>query len=162
MKELGITLKTLDATIEKAVADFYKDLTRTVVAVDHGNLARIRKEAQGTQEKLVVPEADASLAAHGEMRSPVGLLEGERPREPQQEDSWTALKNTLTTTERAALSLALRGANLKAFADEHNIMLEVLADSINEKAADFIGDNLLDEDMTIYDDYKTNVTEMVR
>jgi len=39
-----------------------------------------------------------------------------------------------------------------------------LADSINEKAVDFIGDNLLemDDEMIIYDEYRENIAEMVR
>jgi len=49
--------------------------------------------------------------------------------------------------------------NIKAFADENNIMLEVLADSINEKAADLIGDSILeiDEEIILYDEYRENI-----
>ena len=52
---------------------------------------------------------------------------------------------------------------MKRFADEHGIMLEVLADSINEKAFDHIGDSILelDDSMIIYDEYLENVKAMV-
>ena len=54
-------------------------------------------------------------------------------------------------------------AQIKAFADENGIMLEVLADSINEKAADFIGDSILEfaDGMAIYEDYREKIAEMV-
>ena len=79
-------------------------------------------------------------------------------------DGWKALKNALTDIERKALSLALQeNADIKSFANENNIMLEVLADSINEKAADYIGDNLLeiDEDMILYDEYRDNIASII-
>jgi hypothetical protein len=73
----------------------------------------------------------------------------------------------LSDTELAALSLALRGGadrhvHMKKFADQRGLMLEVLADGINEKATDIIGDNILtvDETITIYDDYRDNVANI--
>ncbi len=77
-------------------------------------------------------------------------------------DPWEQLKAALTETERKALALALEGeGNLKPFADSHGIMLEVLMDGINEKAMDFVGDSLLDEEFVIYDDYTDQVRGMV-
>jgi len=78
-------------------------------------------------------------------------------------DGWKALKEALTDIERKALSIALLDKkSIKAFADENGIMLEVLADRINEKAADYIGDSILeiDEEMMIYDEYRENIAEM--
>ena len=77
-------------------------------------------------------------------------------------DPWEQLKAALTETERKALALALEGeGNLKPFADSHGIMLEVLMDGINEKAMDFAGDSLLDDEFVIYDDYTDQVRGMV-
>jgi len=187
MKSLGISPAALDGVIEKSVADFHKNSTRTVVTVNHDNLARIRKEALGTQDKLTVPE-DAVLPrgavifttqrttesfdctraslAKDTSNTTKSLCDslclcGENNSST---DGWAALKAALSETERAALSLALRGGmDIKAFADEHGVMLEVLADGINEKATDFIGDNILtvDEAIAIYDDYRENIAEIV-
>ena len=55
----------------------------------------------------------------------------------------------------------MHGADFRQFADDHHVMLEVLADGINEKAMDYIGDNLLDEDLAIYADYINQVKGMV-
>jgi hypothetical protein len=68
----------------------------------------------------------------------------------------------LSDVEIKALSVVLQGEmELKKYADECGIMLEVLVDGINEKAIDFIGDNLLDDDFALYDDYKEQVKELV-
>jgi len=78
-------------------------------------------------------------------------------------DGWKALKEALTDIERQALSIAFNeGAGVKVFADENGIMLEVLADSINEKAADFIGDSILeiDDEMILYDEYRENIASL--
>jgi len=151
-KESAVTGTQLDGVIEDTVADFYRDINRTVVTVDHVNLARIRKEALGTQDKLIVPEDSAvALPSNKEIYTP-DIQDGA--------DIWTALKYALSAVELEALSLALRGGEpLKSFADENGIMLEVLVDAINEKAADCIGDNVIEMngDVKIYDEYKENV-----
>jgi len=172
----------LDKVIEKAVADFHKELNRTVVKVDHTNLARIREEALETQGQLIVLEEDLGVNAECRMQNAEIGIGIERSATGQGDgssvlstlsppsltlsfaDGWKALKIALTEIERQALSLALQeGADIKAFADNNGIMLEVLADSINEKAADCIGDSLLevDEDIVLYDEYRENVQGLV-
>ena len=178
----------LDKVIEKAVADFYRELTIKKVEVNHINLARIREEALETQEQLivpdvgatvlgrppVVPDAETNILGHQSVVPDVGATVPGRPPEIQTNeppltlsfaDGWKALKNALTDIERQALSLALQeGADIKAFANESNIMLEVLADGINEKAADYIGDSILelDEEMILYDEYKDNIVSLIK
>jgi len=69
---------------------------------------------------------------------------------------WITFKNTLSPVELEALRISLENPeNIKSFADENGIMLEILADGINEKAMDTIGDNILEltDTVTIYDDY---------
>ena len=155
----------LDKVIEKAVADFNRDLTRTVVNVDQRNLARIREEALETQEQLIVPEEETISITVAEV--PATSL----PKPPEEEaeltmsfaDGWKALREALTEIERQALSIALNdGAGVKSLADENGIMLEVLADSINEKAADYIGDSILeiDDEMILYDEYRENIVSI--
>lgn len=51
--------------------------------------------------------------------------------------------------------------SVKQLADGQGIMLEVLMDGINEKAMDYVGDSLLDDDFIIYDDYIEQTEEMV-
>ena len=75
---------------------------------------------------------------------------------------WGDLKSSLTNIETEALSVILIEEDLKKYADQCGIMLEVLVDGINEKAMDYIGDNLLDEEFVLYDDYKEEVKELIR
>jgi len=183
-KELAAAEAELDRIIEKAVADYFREKNRTVVTVDHANLARIREEALETQEALAVPEgvagavnaesrilnaemddvgkSDGSVAtpeSSGASNMQVLLTELSDPAT----DGWQALKEALTTMELKALALVLEGSvNLKAFADENGIMLEVLLDSINEKASDYIGDNIMEtgDEINVYDEYRESISEI--
>lgn len=78
------------------------------------------------------------------------------------EPEWEILRNSLTEPEQEALRIILKdSSNLKSFADGQGIMLEVLAEGINEKAADAIGDGLLDNEFMVYEDYEEQVKEML-
>ena len=46
----------LEQSVTDAVKEFYREVTKTVVTVDKSTLAKIRREALETQEKLLVPE----------------------------------------------------------------------------------------------------------
>ena len=116
-------------------------------------------EARGTQDKLTVPDdAPVELAAPPPVEAPRAVSCDEAA------DGWAALREALDAVERAALSLALRGdtAGVKALANANGVMLEVLADGINEKAADLVGDNILslDDGISIYDDYRDKIAAM--
>jgi len=56
----------------------------------------------------------------------------------------------------------LGGHEVRKLAGECGVMPEVLVDSLNEKAADYIGDSILDEDFAIYEDYINQVEELIR
>jgi len=166
----------LDKVIEKAVADFHKNLTRIAVEVDLTNLARIRSEALDTQEQLIVVEdvietGTVLPATNDENSTYIADRTVPKPADSLQPltlsfaDGWKALKTTLTETEHKALSIALTdGSAVKTFADENNIMLEVLADNINEKSADCIGDSILevDDGLILYDEYRENIESILR
>ena len=163
---------SLEIIVSDAVVEFYKEATKTVVIVDHGALSRIRQEALVTQEKLIVPEQEKQFDPVISVQKSLNLsytAMQDMPSMPPPEieptpvyDAWKSLKNTLTEIEIEALSVVLHGEiELKKYADECGIMLEVLLEGINEKAMDFIGDNLLDEEFVLYDDYKEQVKELI-
>ena len=62
---------------------------------------------------------------------------------------------------KALLILLSSPTDLSQFANENNIMPEVLIDGINDKAMDHIGDNIIDEDFNIYDDYIDTVKKWI-
>ena len=177
----------LEQSITDAVKEFYREATKTVVTVDKGALAKIRREALETQEKLLVPEdAGETLSMSLIVTEPPIVLEAppsdlresllsdsmtksetlhedlQFEMTPMSESPWKDLKNALSQTEQEALQFILHGdADIRQFADEHNVMPEVLADGINEKAVDAVGDSLLDDEFSIYDDYLEQVREML-
>jgi protein-tyrosine-phosphatase len=163
LKKLSLFMENI---VPKAVIEFYKETTRTVVAVDFNSLSRIRQEAMATQASLLVEEKEEPIAS-----SPVpmtitvpdqNIFSDPSEKEPEQGlDGWELLREALNEIELQALAIILRGDGIKKFADQNNIMLEVLADGINEKAMDYIGDNLLDADLAIYEDYLEQVKGMV-
>jgi len=160
----------LDKVIEKAVADFYRDTNIIAVTVDTKSLTRIREEALETQDKLIVEEEKQKLNPLKSLRERTTISEElasaliykeQTPITLSFADGWKALKKALSETELKALTIALNNsADIKTFANEANVMLEVLADGINEKASDSIGDNLLEldgDEMVIYDEYRDNI-----
>ena len=168
LKELDAKNTDIDRVIEQSVAGYYGMLTRTVVTVDHENLARIREESLGTQGRLIVPEDGAFDETVSDAQEPTDAEpddESYAAQDPGQPiNPWLALKDALGAIEIEALTAALRdSAGVKAIAMERGIMLEILADGINEKAADLIGDSILEIDggMVIYDEYVDNIREII-
>lgn len=163
LKKSGVFIETI---IQNAVVAFYTDATKTVVTVDHAALARIRQEALVTQEALIVEEQtegnalpphkiDCSLPDHYVVPDDPGI------QSAPVDGNWGVLKDVLTQCELQALLLILQGGDIKQFADDANVMLEVLADGMNQKAMDCIGDNLLDDQLMLYEDYEQQVKGMV-
>ena len=174
----------LEQSVTDAVKEFYRKATKTVVTVDERTLAKIRQEALETQEKLLVPEDVAEIASTHVIGSvppsiPVttaspnavgissaiftDLSSSMTTHETQEQSSpWKDLHQALSQTERQALLLILQGdTDIRQFADTQGVMQEVLADGINEKAADTVGDSLLDDEFSIYEDYMEQVKEML-
>jgi len=175
LRRLAVKRAELANEIEKAVAEFHHGLTRTVVKVDHENLVRIRSEALETQDQLVVSESELQASVmettpvpptfpSGVTLSPIKKLTPSEQDEPialtmSYSGGWSVLKSSFTDVEQRALSVVAAGGDLKAFADENGTMLEILVDGINEKAADCIGDSILElcEDVYIYDEYREHL-----
>lgn len=181
LENKGTSIEKLVTGVTMAV---YREATKTVVTVDAGNLQKIREEALVTQEKLTVPEEEEwSFATKKETEMPVksvqpvqkestpeakqisteGILQmAEAPVEKPVSGPWTELKQALSEVELGALAVLLNNtADFKAFADTKGIMQEVLADGINEKAMDIIGDGLMDEEFVLYEDYIEEVRKLV-
>ncbi|MCL2386451.1 MAG: TerB N-terminal domain-containing protein [Defluviitaleaceae bacterium] len=171
---IDINVKEIEETIEKSVAAYHKEQTRVVVNVDHQNLARIREEAEDTTDKLIVEEKekekeekDKTLGAlppippQGGTASLTSIVVAEQTFSG--DNIWGQFMESLSEVEAGALRLALSKDNsastIKEFANSHNVMLEILADGINEKALDTVGDNILEltDTLVIYDEYKSEI-----
>jgi hypothetical protein len=158
--ELGVIGVSLGNTIELAVAEFYTLRTRTPVVVDKDRLRRIRREANDTRDKLLVPEDEPAPLAKAATARPKTTLSPAQPAAAPL-TGWDAFEASLTEHELRAIADALRGGDMNPAADEAGVMPQVLADGINQKAMDAIGDVILDFDGVprIYDDYAEEARE---
>ena len=166
LQKAGICLESI---ITDAVKEFYRERTKTIVKVNVDTLAKIRQEALLIQEKLIVPEEENLLQS--EKKESLQFAEYVQAQDnPFPDvfhkntvtDPWKDLDLALSQMEKKVLVMALHGdGDIKQYADKQGIMLEVLLDGINEKAMDMIGDSLIDDDFTIYEDYIEEVKGMV-
>jgi hypothetical protein len=165
----AITPADISHTIEAAISAHFRELTRVVVNVSHRNLQKIRVESDDITEKLVVEEKEQTV---GTLSPPPP--QGENfPLTPNIETAQSAVSgqsfegvrgnffksspeksflSSLTDTEKSAIKAALSG-EFEAYAMSCGLMAEIIADGINEKAMDTIGDNILDEGFGVYEDY---------
>lgn len=164
---------SLEKIVTEAVTEYYWEATKTVVRINPGQLIRIRQEAWETQEKLTVEEEESGAFTLFIPEAPI-LIEPEAQEDTATADMaivaaaanepagpWEELWEALSGTERRALAVLANGGDIRQFADEQGIMLEVLLDGINEKAMDAVGDSLTDEEYMIYEDYMEEVKGMV-
>lgn len=161
--------------VKRATQDFYDRHTWKPVVVDTTNLKRIRAEAFDTQEKLIVSEDNEDVNSIVERAkepalAPAKVNENPTPARaalstsaPQPFGPWDAFEEALSPVEKEALASIFRKEDIKQLADANNIMMEVLIDSINEKAIDHIGDTLIETDLEpyVYEDYYDNIQELV-
>jgi len=172
------TGNSMEKLVTAVVTAVYREATKTIVTVDVSNLKKIREEALITQEKLTVPEEEEWYVSPKQAEKPepeqhtkAECLQPEEQASPIQERElpgsedvsgpWAELKQALDATELQALGALLAGGDFKSFADANGIMQEVLADSINEKSMDAIGDGLMDEEFVLYEDYIEEVRKLV-
>jgi hypothetical protein len=171
LKTVGLTVTEMDVVIEKAITDFHREMNRVEVTVNAGSLVRIREEALDTQERLTVEEMqnlkNVATGEGGQNFSNDVTGQGEQLPinlspiiPPAVSPGWGAFFDSLTVVERGALKKLCHGeTDLKEFADTHGFMLEVLTENINEKAADIIGDNILntEDGLVIYEEYREDI-----
>lgn len=111
--------------------------------------------------KVVRQEHFEKAVDEYQQQTPDGLLLGDKLLSGLA-GPWQELHSALTETELQALAiLCTDSGDIRQFADEHSMMLEVLMDGINEKAMDTVGDSLTDDELVIYEDYIEEVRKMV-
>ena len=168
LRRLGAAGLSLEELVTQATLEFHREATKTVVSVDAAALNRIRQEALATQEKLVVAEEEAPPPlsqeapplSHSRHLPQGGDTDDNIWHSESGGDAWQTFQSALSPLELQALNAILQNADLKQFADANGVMLEVLADGINEKAMDCVGDSILDDDMSVFDVYIENVKGM--
>ena len=157
--------------IDNAILEYDREARRIVVTVDPKRVQRIRKNALKTQKKLTVGESRDSFQKSSvsgwkakELR-PAKKRKPEAP-EPLPADPWASFVRLLDGTEFSALRMILGGVsvkNLREFLKPKGRMLEVLADHINQKALDTVGDNVMEvsDKIEVFEDYKDDLKRVV-
>ncbi|MFR1519259.1 MAG: TerB N-terminal domain-containing protein [Clostridia bacterium] len=159
--------------IDAAILDFYRESQKVSVRVDPGHLEKIRENARKTQEKLLAGQEAAQTelpCAAVEIPDRVFLEKNPDVKiaepGPASAGPWEKFVLSLNGTEREALRMVLCGASLQemnAFAKSRFLMLEVLADTINEKAMQLVEDNIIEltDRMTVYEEYQYELERLV-
>lgn len=126
------------------------------ITIDYAKLAKIRRDAAITQEKLTVEEEEPE-----EIPNPPAPVEYEEapsflPPEPSETGD-----TPLSPAEYRLLQCLLYAQDLRWIKAEGH-MLSVLVDSINEKLYDEFMDSVLDDTPALIDDYIDELKEMVK
>jgi hypothetical protein len=151
-------------TIKRSILRFYHQSNLKTITVDTKNLEEIRFNALKVQERLILREEEEESLPE----PPVPVPKEQKPPVDETEgDVWLALFKSLTKTEKNALRLLLHGCSEKEFllfSKETGKLPEVLADELNQKALDLIGDTLfeLGDEIAVFDDYQPDVERMLR
>ncbi len=143
-------LKIIHEEITSLLAD-QKAAEEKKLVIDYSQLARIRRDAADTRDKLTVDEE----------------LEEEPPEEVQIPESQppapaeTGGDSLLDPTEYRLLQSLLYGGSTQWVRTEGH-MLSILVDSINEKLYDTFMDSVLDDTPELLEDYIDELKEMVK
>lgn len=137
--------ETLSLLAEKEAAQARK------ITIDYSRLAKIRRDAAATRDKLTVEEE----AMEAEPPEALG------PQFPAPESS--APETPLSQDEYRLLHGLLYGEG-QDWVQDSGLMLSVLADSINEKLFDRFSDSVLvlEDQLDLVEDYVEDLKEMVR
>lgn len=145
-------LKIIDEEIQALLAE-KKAAEAKKITIDHSRLAKIRRDAAVTQEKLIVEEeleeedaaAPAAVEAPGQTEMPM-----EAPAD-----------SPLADAEYRLLQAILYGKD-RSWVRTEGYILSVLLDSINEKLYDVFQDSVLDDAGAPLEDYIDELKEMVK
>ena len=171
LKPNGLKKRTLK-TVQQAVEDYYKERkqsSRPVVTVDRSLLSGIRSDAALTMERLLIEEDEPECAVLTPVETETVLTPAEigtMPSEPAHETEHRAAPPAgLTEDEQQFLLLLLEDGPWRAFASERRLFPSLLADSINEKLFELIGDTVLESDggdgYAVIEDYRDELRSIL-
>ena len=144
--------KQEQSIIKKAAAECkteQKKAEAVKIEIDVSKLGAIRKAADITREKLLVDEEEPEITAIPE---PV-----EAPPETNED-------NPLSEAETAFVTALLSGGDYEGIARKYGTMTSILADSVNEKLLDILGDTaiLFEGDVpAVIEDYTDDIKEII-
>ena len=140
-KTPNIMADIIQGKLKEAVIDEWNyNKNRIHININKDSLQKIRIDADDTLSKLVVDIPESK---------------GDCPRLPAEKPTgeYNDFLTSLDDIEFEALK-AIKHGRLDEFLSPYGIMREIIAERINEKALDIIGDNIIDSDnMMLYNEY---------
>lgn len=159
-----------------------QEARRPKIKIDLSDLDQIRADASVTRESLLTdeerqleaadeqapeesPARDSSQSTHEEVANNTPATSAARPVEPADDELSVNSDLGLTADEGYLLTHLLNGEDWHAYAKQHHWLVLVLADGINDKLFDEIGDTVIefdDQDQPqLVEDYIEDVKELL-
>lgn len=142
----------------KALLSEKKAAEAKKITIDYSQLAKIRREAAMTQDKLTVDEEleepEPMEPAQGSVTEPAPVVDIPSAAPPDDECP-------LNGPEYRLLQCLLYGRDW-SWVQTEGLMLSVLSDSINDKLYDVFLDSVLDDTPELVEDYIEELKEMVK
>ena len=145
----------------RALLDGKRAAESNKITIDYAQLAKIRRDAAATQEKLIAEEE-----MDGPPAPPEIPLDDEQIRlvpaaEPVAQEPSGQADGLLAPAEYRLLQCLLYGRDA-GWVQAEGWLLSVLVDGINEKLFDTFQDSVLDDTPQLVEDYIDELKEMVR
>lgn len=175
------------AAIKKAIQQYREEQViarRPKLDLSHANLQKIRDDASATQESLLTEEerqaeaAEASQAKHEQTaanavasQSPLSSAPASEAAEVfappfDEEIAGDDDQPQLSSDESYFLAHLLKGQPWQNYLRDHHLMASIVADSINEKMMDIIGDTVIEFDdqgqPQIVEDYRPDIEDLLK
>lgn len=146
------------------------EASRPKIEINFSNLSQIRSDASQTRDSLLTEEEKQLEQAEISNNLEQLAIDKIKPEEPEvtiqeKEDPQenTADDYGLDTDELIFLRGLLAGEDMQDFLNSKHLMASILADQINEKLIDEIGDSVIefnDDQPEIIEDYRSDLEEM--
>lgn len=151
-------------SIDRLITEFYVTRNKISVTVDQEKLKEIREHALETQAKLLAYTEDSADGDDYTINAPIDANANDQndftedAGDESDSNAWISLVKKLTPIERGMLDRIIAGegiSDISKYARENHAMPEMLADSINEKAAEIVNDTILElsDTAVIYEEY---------
>ena len=161
---------------QKAAAESAQAPAPIVLEIDRSKFESIRKVSEEIQSALIIDDDD-SLSSDNNIQSiDSNSVESETEEKSKPEsdefdsdNEYVMFINSLSSLEKQVLEIVVYAApeslnNLNQLAISNNDMLEAVIDRINEKALEYIADNVIDfsEAPVVYEEYSEEVKKALQ
>lgn len=152
--------------IKKAIIEFHEqelEAAKPKIEINFGNLSQIRQEASITRESLLTDQEKEFDAQDLNEPALNNIENKENAKVSDFDNEAIADSFDLSEDESHFLLALIKNENWHSYLDKKHLMPSILADSINEKLFDEIGDSVIEfeaDQPKIIDDYQEDLEKM--